>query len=388
MPEPGQHLVGGHDVAELLDDVFQRARCSSSDSAAQQSSTSTTLKSSIMASRAVDFAADVGLGARDQNGVDPHAAQHALERRRARDRARCSGSSARVWSAGPVTSPVQTLCFSAARLSSVFSRTSSATMVLKNSSQSLLPPIRLLACSTQITGTPSSRSSAVKPLIGSTMPREAGTSAGLPGAQKRVLHVDHDQRGAPGIEPVEQMIAAAPLQHAIDDLLTHRHGMLCDSARPGLTPSEPGEVADRPDHAVEAHGHAILAPIAAATPAGADDRACRCAQRRSRRRASPRQALRSPPGFAPFSIGESVQCSKLLNTNGISRQWQDSKPGRRLPVELVDVGRLSLVGARFRHPQAADAKHRVAHQVAEQRRIGARGAHPADFVAVGPVTGL
>ena len=39
-PQPLQHLVGGHHVAELLDDVFQRARCSSSDSAAQQSDTS------------------------------------------------------------------------------------------------------------------------------------------------------------------------------------------------------------------------------------------------------------------------------------------------------------------------------------------------------------
>ena len=43
-----------------------------------------------------------------------------------------------VLSAGSVTSAPQTLCRAAARLSSVFSRTSSATMVLKNSSQSLL----------------------------------------------------------------------------------------------------------------------------------------------------------------------------------------------------------------------------------------------------------
>ena len=57
-------------------------------------------------------------------------------------------------------------------------------MVLKKSSQSLLPPIRSLACSTQITGTPRARSSAVNRLIGSTMPRAAGTSAGAPGAQK------------------------------------------------------------------------------------------------------------------------------------------------------------------------------------------------------------
>jgi hypothetical protein len=39
------------------------------------------------------------------------------------------------------------------------------------------------------------------------------------------LHVDHDQRGSLGIQPIEQMIAAAPLQHAIDDLLAHRHRM-------------------------------------------------------------------------------------------------------------------------------------------------------------------
>ena len=56
-------------------------------------------------------------------------------------------------------------------------------MVLKKSSQSLLPPIRLLACRTQITGTPRLRSSAVSLLIGSTMSLDAGTSAGLPGAQ-------------------------------------------------------------------------------------------------------------------------------------------------------------------------------------------------------------
>src|SRR5262249_39099570 len=54
------------------------------------------------------------------------------------------------------------------------------------SSQSLLSPIRSLACSTQITGTPRLRSSAVKALIGATMPRAAGTSAGAPGVQKAV----------------------------------------------------------------------------------------------------------------------------------------------------------------------------------------------------------
>jgi hypothetical protein len=41
----------------------------------------------------------------------------------------------------------------------------------------------VLACSTQITGTPRSRNPAVSVLILPTIERETGTSAGLPGSQ-------------------------------------------------------------------------------------------------------------------------------------------------------------------------------------------------------------
>jgi hypothetical protein len=42
---------------------------------------------------------------------------------------------------------------------------------------------------------------------------------------KRGLHVDHNQRGSRRVQPIEQMIAAAPLQDAIDDFLADRDRM-------------------------------------------------------------------------------------------------------------------------------------------------------------------
>ncbi len=39
------------------------------------------------------------------------------------------------------------------------------------------------------------------------------------------LHVDDGQRRAGGIQPVEHMVAAAPLKHAIDDLLADADGV-------------------------------------------------------------------------------------------------------------------------------------------------------------------
>src|SRR6202022_2884947 len=74
-------------------------------------------------------------------------------------------------------------------------------MVLKKSSQSLLPPIGLLACRTQITGSRTALSA------------------------ERALHVDHDQRRPGRVQSIEQMIAAAPLQDAIDDFLADRDRM-------------------------------------------------------------------------------------------------------------------------------------------------------------------
>src|SRR5262245_37371380 len=77
------------------------------------------------------------------------------------------------------------------------------------------------------------------------------------------------------------MVAAAPLQDAIGDFLADGDGMhershswsmifsenryplvgIMRSARPRLAPGKPGKIADRPDGAVEAHGHTILALI-------------------------------------------------------------------------------------------------------------------------------
>ena len=98
-------------------------------------------------------------------------------------------------------------------------------MVLKKSSQSLLPPIRLLACSTQITGTPRAAELGRQPvdrLDDASRRRHLGRTAW---SAERVLHVDHDQRRAGRVQPIEQMVAAAPLQDAIDDFLADRDGM-------------------------------------------------------------------------------------------------------------------------------------------------------------------
>ena len=64
------------------------------------------------------------------------------------------------------------------------------------------------------------------------------------------------------------------------------------------------------------------------------------------------------------------------------------EPGRRLPVELKQIGRAPLIRPPFGHPQGADPKHRVRHQVTEQRRVGARRAHAADLVVMLLVSGL
>jgi hypothetical protein len=56
-----------------------------------------------------------------------------------------------------------------------------------------------------------------------------------------ILHVDDDERGAGRVQPVEQMITATPLQHAIDNFLTHANGMhLSSPARGGAIRGRPG----------------------------------------------------------------------------------------------------------------------------------------------------
>ena len=46
---------------------------------------------------------------------------------------------------------------------------------------------------------------------------------GRAGRTEQFLHVDDDERGAPGIEFIEPMIAAATGEDAIDDFLTNIH---------------------------------------------------------------------------------------------------------------------------------------------------------------------
>ncbi len=113
-------------------------------------------------------------------------------------------------------------------------------MVLKKSSQSLLPPIRLFACRTQITGTPQIAEFGGQPVDrfdDASRCRHLGRTARR---AERVLHVDDEQRGAGRVEPIEQMVAAAPLQDAIDDFLADLDGMHDESTqlRPGLAPRD------------------------------------------------------------------------------------------------------------------------------------------------------
>src|SRR5262245_31530413 len=97
------------------------------------------------------------------------------------------------------------------------------------------------------------------------------------------------------------------------------------SARPGLPPPKSSQIAQGADHAVEAHGHAIIAQIRRP-----------CWQERMFGRAGVREC--NPAAMHHFGkpldlIGLGAPehrrvrpILKLLNTKGISRQWQDSNP--------------------------------------------------------------
>src|SRR3954447_6507986 len=70
-----------------------------------------------------------------------------------------------------------------------------------------------------MTGTRRLRSSRVRRFSAGTMARASGYLDRRALRDEGVLHVDHDERRVPRIEPIEEMQLAAPRHYAIDDLL-------------------------------------------------------------------------------------------------------------------------------------------------------------------------
>ena len=90
-PKPLQSLLAGHDVTKLLDHVF---KCGAMFVVGQRCATVGHHHHLEVEHHGVArgrFAADVGLGAGNEHGIDVEAAQQPLKPGRAGDQARCSG---------------------------------------------------------------------------------------------------------------------------------------------------------------------------------------------------------------------------------------------------------------------------------------------------------
>jgi hypothetical protein len=176
-----------------------------------------------MASRC-RFAADVGLGACDENGVDAHAAKRTLQRRRAGDQGAVAVLHRRaVGRRSDQLGP-----------DALFGRSEAFERLVPNvvGDDGVEEQLPIALATGLLVGmqNPDHRHAEPPKLSGQSVDgrddpsrrRHLGRAAGR---TKRILHIDDDQRRAGRIEPIEQVIAAAAFQNAVGNLLANGDGM-------------------------------------------------------------------------------------------------------------------------------------------------------------------